>query len=227
MPKSVDHCFSWTVLPFLSSAVEPSSSAPENSVPDTASFRPAPEQDVEAVAGDAPPVGLDGEYSVWARRVDVNAAVFYGACAVFGLLSVMGVDTHADIFLSLLSAYSLLVIVVGLTRDGGQSRTSYLLNRACPQLSSFLGRISYSLYLVHYVVMLYINLIVGKNGMVDSQKAVPFVLWGDESYREHSQGDHYFTPRGIPFLFMFSIGLAFVIEKWFEAPLRQVMRSKQ
>jgi len=109
---------------------------------------------------EAPSITAEG----WALRVDCAAGLFLLLMVYYTVMDslhshgiyecdALGPFCYGSVFLQLLwGVFPLLDLVVGLTRDEGRSLTARLCNHP---VSRWLGGISYSLYLVHEVVIYY------------------------------------------------------------------------
>merc|ERR1719343_1156682 len=108
----------------------------------------------------------------------------------------------------------MIVMVISLALDGGTSKFSKFCNTNALQ---FLGKISMSLYLVHYLIIQYFCLLL---------KHVAPGLLNMTDYRHkiiHGGTNPWF---GIFIMVPMSLFAACVLERFMEAPCREILRSK-
>ena len=94
----------------------------------------------------------DQRQAIWRRRVDFNAVLYCGLLCALTIINKSLRIPHdptnqARIIFELVVAHSQLTIIIGLCMDSGKSVTSKFLRKRVLQ---FLGRISFSLYLLHW-----------------------------------------------------------------------------
>ena len=100
------------------------------------------------------PDQLQQEEQLWARRTDLNAAsLLLLTLAVFAAGAGAGTNTLGAVWLQAAVPYMQLTVIVGLCCDGGRSLSYRALTTA---LARFLGRISMTVYLIHYPVIFYL-----------------------------------------------------------------------
>lgn len=167
----------------------------------------------------------------WASFVDVSVALY---CALLVCASIIeflleqmetkALHPQCGVILQLLCPALQLSILVGMTQDKCQSRTS----KFCTSPSLiFLGKISMALYLIH--MPLHLCLMIALRG--------PMPLPGDgtRNYCEtkpvtlecHEMWKKYFQlpPWGIFVVSIASLIMAFLLERYFETPMRNLLRT--
>lgn len=159
----------------------------------------------------------------WRKRVDFNAFLHVGfVCGTFTTRLLLGIIYPEDSiaaslasnmvylhsvnsFFQFFAVHSQLTIIIGLCMDDGDSLTSKFLRTRC---LVFLGRISLSLYLLHFPIGNYIALALNK---LDWQNIGALYL-----------------PFWLPFIkIIISPFIAFVATKYFEEPLANILKRSK
>ena len=111
--------------------------------------------------------------------------------------------------------HSLLTIIIGLCMDAGQSITSKFLRT---KIMQFLGRISLSLYLLHWPLMVYITVAMNGKQQYDNPGDIFAAYIGGKIY----------VPTWAPLiLIVISPIVAFITTKYFEEPISNILRGRK
>ena len=122
-------------------------------------------------------------------------------------------DKFWGTILQYFAIHSQLTIIIGLCMDAGESLTSKFLRTKGMQ---FLGRISLSLYLLHFAIMGFINLTI--NGPQSYETEAEF-------YEAYIKGDIY-VPLGAPLiLIIISPIISFIATRYFEEPTSNILKG--
>ena len=155
---------------------------------------------------DAMPTSSEEEEGRWRKKSDWTAVVLLAMTMFFALGSFLRLVLPSDkayllgsVTLQAILPFLQLQVVVALTRDGGKSLTSRALRT---QWARFLGKISASLYLVHFPIMEYLT--YGVQG-----------LWPEETSPAPT------ALRLVPVLLAVSIVAAYILHIGFEEPIRR------
>ena len=114
------------------------------------------------------------------------------------------------ILLQFFAVHSQLIIIIGLCMDDGHSLTAKFLRT---KIMQFLGRISLSLYLIHWSLMGYITLAINGKQHYDSENKM-------------MEDGEIFLPTWSPLiLIIISPIIAFIITKYFEEPIGNILKG--
>ena len=116
-------------------------------------------------------------------------------------------------YLQIFAVHIQLTIVIGLCMDAGTSLTSRFLRT---QMMQFLGRISLSLYLLHWSLIGYVILAI--NGPREYQTEGEILA----AYKSHEL----IVPFGSPMIVIIvSPIVSFIVTKYFEEPISKILRG--
>ena len=118
--------------------------------------------------------------------------------------------------LQFFAVHSQLIIIIGLCMDSGQSLTSRFLKT---KIMQFLGRISLSLYLLHVPIIGYIILAINGKQPYDTGDA-------DAIWAAYDQGKIYVPPYHPFIVIVTSSIIAYIITKYFEEPISNLLKGK-
>ena len=121
----------------------------------------------------------------------------------------------SQFFLQFLAVHSQLTIIIGLCMDGGYSLTSKFLRTKFMQ---FLGRISLSLYLIHWPLIGYIVLAMNGKQNFDNM---------GEIFDAYVDGEIFLPAWSPVILIIISPVVAFIVTKYFEEPIAKVLKDQQ
>ena len=180
----------------------------------------------------------DQRQNIWRRRVDFNAGLYCGLLCVLAtthkILQILNNQTEfvadyqppiqAKIAFQLVVAHSHLTIIIGLCMDSGKSVTSAFLKK---RVFQFLGRISLSLYLLHWPFIEFIKFCM----VILLFNIDPRTNW----FNQHTtdvEGRKILLPFWLPFVSAIVVIttspiVAFVVTKYFEEPLTKMVKSSK
>lgn len=142
----------------------------------------------------------------WGGMIDRRAALLLLLVSSAAAADVAGIDTKGYVWLQAVLPYLMIQVIVGLSLINPQSNclANSVLNW---RFFIFFGEISLSLYLVHEVVVYYLNWLTHPDVPITFAPGL-IPVWS------------------IPMLFVISVGLAILLERFIERPGRALLKAK-
>ena len=152
----------------------------------------------------------------WAIYADISTSILFLWSSISTLLqAIFRIKYKANFFIQIYGIPLMIIMIISLTLDGGKSRMSKICRHDKMQ---FLGRISMSLYLIHYPLIQYFCVIL--------QCVAPNLLELTE-YENKLMVGGTMPFWGIFIMVPISLLAAYVLERFIETPCRNFLRSNK
>lgn len=165
------------------------------------------EKSIDNVTANNCHTSLENESDLrWSRHADISTFLLVSWLCLSIFSYGYGKNLRSGFLIQIFGSPIMIIMITSLALDGGKSRTAKICRHALPQ---FLGKISMSLYLIHFPIIKYF---CSFNTNIDN--------WPNF---DHEQQPSW----GIFIVVPISLLAAYILERFIEVPCQRFLRTKK